>query len=102
MNDKQINKIPLLDNEVDLSTGMEENLDGLSIEIDDNILAKTISDRVNASEDYWTSEVDLRDRQKMIEKYLLGEQLDDKKLHPSEKKYQEKSKAIKSMLLMNG
>ena len=83
------NAIPFLDTEASQETHVEEDLDALSIKIDDSDLAKMIRGRVEGSNKYWTGQVDLWNRQKKIEKYLFGQQVDKSTLHPSQKPYME-------------
>jgi hypothetical protein len=64
-------------------------LPALSLTIDDTTLSELITRRVNASDNYWQSEVKLWDRQKLLEKYLNGRQFDTNDFHPSEKPFME-------------
>lgn len=87
--DEQVNTIPLLADDTDIETRMVEDLDALSIDMEDSDLAEIIRRRVKRAEAYWESEVHLRDRQKKITDYLYGEQVNKNELHHSQKQYME-------------
>lgn len=67
-----------------------QELDSLSLKVDDLLLAETIDTRITKAKQFWDGEdVRLTERQNKIESYLTGNQIDKKDLHPSQRIHME-------------
>ena len=67
---------PRFDDKSDVGT----QTDPFSLDIDDDILVRTIDDRIKASETFYESKKNLSARRKKLRDYMFGQQLDEKAL----------------------
>lgn len=71
--------------------GIVEEADALSIKLSDEELVRIIDQRLKTSVTFWddSNGFNLSARQKKIEDYVLGKQINEKELHPDQKPYKE-------------